>query len=91
MAVGGEEHTNAETYDFKSNSWTDEKPYPPKYGDGIQDFSMIYLADLESYIIIGGWYEMERSHAYIAKFYRYNGEYTWTIMGSLNRPRYVSF
>ena len=98
MAVGdgGYENKKSEIYSFASNARTDVADYP--YGDGsISQFVMLYLEDMDAYLVIGGTSggipARRRRNTdidavgEITKFQ--NGE--WSKIGKLNHPRSVSF
>ena len=73
-------------YNFNSGEWTTADDYP--YGNEvwISHYAMVYITEIQSYLVIGG-YEKNGDSSQIAKFT--NG--VWSDVGQLNNARYVSF
>ena len=59
MAVGSFKPYNkkAELYNFGTGAWktVDDYPNPGLPGAGVYDHEMLYIAEIRSFLVIGGW------------------------------------
>ena len=78
-------------FNFATNEWTEVADYPT----GVHAYDMVYLANIDAYVVVGGLDEHARRRrsdlgpddGAINMFQ--NG--AWSNVGKLNRPHGVSF
>ena len=88
MAVGSYNPNNvkAELFDFEMRSWKVVSDYPYSSGYSVSWFTMLYVNELSSFIVIGGNNYDGDQLATIGKFR--NG--FWFVAGRMNEARFVS-
>ena len=84
MAVGDLNNFKAELYDFGNSAWATTADYPFAASWYVIGYDMVYIPEIQSYLVIGGQAGMYVSQ--IAQFK--DGE--WLDAGHLNSARYVS-
>ena len=89
MALGSYDPDNlkAEIYAFGTNAWSTVSDYPFAIGTYVYDYSMIFIPETASYLVIGGKSLNNIILSQLAIFA--NG--TWFDAGQLNSGRRVRF
>ena len=91
LAVGSANPDNAkaEVFEFGTGTWMTISDYPYSSDSVINDYEMIYIPELLSFLVIGGHDSGDRSIHTSQVAMLTNG--IWTDAGHLNMGRVVSF
>ena len=76
-----------ELYNFGTGEWKRVGNYPFADGSFVNDYDILYIPEMSSYLLIGGAIGSGQMSSQIAKF----KEGVWSDAGQLNTSRAVSF